>query len=172
MKKAHKEDAVSPVIGVMLMLVVTIIIAAVVAAFAGGLATDAERAPSAVLKAEVDSKWTNYMGTGSAFLTSLSGENVNLDKIVVTLYDEKGNSYSYIHPSEAGGVGKYLESGETLNLAYGLTNSKGYIFLCDSTYGYGYDTGVLPYITSGQYVRVIVTYDDTHVLYDNEVIVV
>ena len=37
-----KEDAVSPVIGVMLMLVVTIVIAAVVAAFAGGLATETE----------------------------------------------------------------------------------------------------------------------------------
>ena len=33
-----KEDAVSPVVGVMLMLVVTIIIAAVVSGFAGGLA--------------------------------------------------------------------------------------------------------------------------------------
>ena len=32
-----KEDAVSPVIGVMLMLVVTIVIAAVVAAFASGM---------------------------------------------------------------------------------------------------------------------------------------
>lgn len=35
--KLKKENAVSPVVGVMLMLVVTIIIAAVVAAFAGGL---------------------------------------------------------------------------------------------------------------------------------------
>jgi len=32
----RKDDAVSPVVGVMLMLVVTIIIAAVVSAFAGG----------------------------------------------------------------------------------------------------------------------------------------
>ena len=36
-KTEQKDDAVSPVVGVMLMLVVTIIIAAVVAAFAGGL---------------------------------------------------------------------------------------------------------------------------------------
>jgi FlaG/FlaF family flagellin (archaellin) len=36
-----KEDAVSPVVGVMLMLVVTIIIAAVVSGFAGGLAGEA-----------------------------------------------------------------------------------------------------------------------------------
>ena len=35
--KQYKENAVSPVVGVMLMLVVTIIIAAVVSGFAGGL---------------------------------------------------------------------------------------------------------------------------------------
>ena len=47
-----KEDAVSPVIGVMLMLVVTIVIAAVVAAFAGGIATDTEPTPNVVLTAD------------------------------------------------------------------------------------------------------------------------
>lgn len=39
-------EAVSPVVGVMLMLVVTIIIAAVVSAFAGGLTTTKQAAPS------------------------------------------------------------------------------------------------------------------------------
>ncbi len=43
----ERDDAVSPVIGVMLMLVVTIIIAAVVSGFAGGLMTSREPAPSA-----------------------------------------------------------------------------------------------------------------------------
>ncbi|WP_342772134.1 type IV pilin N-terminal domain-containing protein [Methanoculleus sp. UBA374] len=43
----RRDDAVSPVIGVMLMLVVTIIIAAVVSGFAGGLVTSQEPAPSA-----------------------------------------------------------------------------------------------------------------------------
>ncbi|MGC9436230.1 MAG: type IV pilin N-terminal domain-containing protein, partial [Methanomicrobiales archaeon] len=41
------DDAVSPVIGVMLMLVVTIIIAAVVSAFAGGMADTGKKAPTA-----------------------------------------------------------------------------------------------------------------------------
>ena len=47
----HKisEDAVSPVIGVMLLLVVTIVIAAVVAVFASGVGTDTEAAPTTVL---------------------------------------------------------------------------------------------------------------------------
>lgn len=43
MKKT--EDAVSPVVGIMLMLVVTIIIAAVVSTMAGGLMTSTEPAP-------------------------------------------------------------------------------------------------------------------------------
>ncbi len=49
--RIEKESAVSPVVGVMLMLVVTIIIAAVVSAFAGGLSSDQSKTPQATLKA-------------------------------------------------------------------------------------------------------------------------
>lgn len=48
----QQESAVSPVVGVMLMLVVTIIIAAVVSAFAGGLNSDQSKTPQASLSAE------------------------------------------------------------------------------------------------------------------------
>ena len=44
------EDAVSPVIGVILMLVVTIVIAAVIAAFATGTFDDSNPAPTAMLE--------------------------------------------------------------------------------------------------------------------------
>jgi len=44
------EEAVSPVIGIMLMLVVTIIIAAVVSAFAGGLGTTTEPRPTVTME--------------------------------------------------------------------------------------------------------------------------
>lgn len=47
--RIEKESAVSPVVGVMLMLVVTIIIAAVVSGFAGGLASGTSKAPQATL---------------------------------------------------------------------------------------------------------------------------
>lgn len=46
MNQKKSEDAVSPVIGVMLLLVVTIVIAAVVAVFASGVGTDVEPAPA------------------------------------------------------------------------------------------------------------------------------
>lgn len=45
MTKTKREDAVSPVVGVMLMLVVTIIIAAMAASFAGGLSANEKIAP-------------------------------------------------------------------------------------------------------------------------------
>ena len=55
------EDGVSPVVGVMLMLVVTIVIAAMVSAFAGGLGSSQEKVPQAsvtpkevILKGVVD----------------------------------------------------------------------------------------------------------------------
>ena len=46
-----RDDAVSPVVGVMLMLVVTIIIAAVVSGFAGGLAGGVQSTPQASIVA-------------------------------------------------------------------------------------------------------------------------
>jgi len=48
----QNDEAVSPVIGVMLMLVVTIIIAAVVSAFAGGLTGDQQKTPQVSLAAK------------------------------------------------------------------------------------------------------------------------
>lgn len=54
-KKTQKngEDGISPVVGVMLMLVVTIIIAAVVSAFAGGSVTSSHKSPNANLEIHI-----------------------------------------------------------------------------------------------------------------------
>ncbi|MBQ3718405.1 MAG: type IV pilin N-terminal domain-containing protein [Methanomicrobium sp.] len=49
----ERESAVSPVVGVMLMLVVTIIIAATVSAFAGGLVGTSEKAPQAAFDVKI-----------------------------------------------------------------------------------------------------------------------
>jgi len=55
MKFVKDKKAVSPVVGVMLMLVVTIILAAVVSSFSGGLATDESKAPQLAVSAEAKS---------------------------------------------------------------------------------------------------------------------
>jgi len=48
-QRRREDDAVSPVVGVMLMLVVTIIIAAMVSAFSGGVVKDETLAPQVTL---------------------------------------------------------------------------------------------------------------------------
>lgn len=48
--KNRSDSAVSPVVGVMLMLVVTIIIAAIVSAFAGGMANTDQKVPQATIQ--------------------------------------------------------------------------------------------------------------------------
>ena len=81
--KERNEDAVSPVIGVMLMLVVTIVIAAVVAAFAGGIATDTEPTPSVVLTADAYPT--------KVILQSLSGDRLETAGLDVVVYSGDGD---------------------------------------------------------------------------------
>ena len=50
-KKRENDRAVSPVVGVMLMLVVVIIIAAIVSGFPGGLINSNSKAPQATIQA-------------------------------------------------------------------------------------------------------------------------
>ncbi|WP_373838709.1 type IV pilin N-terminal domain-containing protein [Methanospirillum sp.] len=62
----RKDEAVSPVVGILLMLVVTIIIAAVVSGFAGSLTSDQTKAPQVSLEVKgiiqniSDTDTTNY----------------------------------------------------------------------------------------------------------------
>jgi archaeal type IV pilus assembly protein PilA len=65
-----KERAVSPVVGVMLMLVVTIIIAAVVSAFAGGLSTGTKKAPVASFECHISN--SGSWGTSAFDLAVIS----------------------------------------------------------------------------------------------------
>ena len=76
MKRRTEQDgdkAVSPVVGVMLMLVVTIIIAAVVSGFAGGLISgNNQKTPSLTMDVKIANTGT-WTGSGfSAMVTSVS----------------------------------------------------------------------------------------------------
>ena len=106
-----KEDAVSPVIGVMLMLVVTIVIAAVVAAFAGGLATETEATPITVLDVDVH--------TNKVVLRSLSGDNLQKDETAVKVQSLDGQT-SYANINQIGDSG-YLKPGEMVTLTNGVS---------------------------------------------------
>lgn len=76
MRKAErKEDAASPVIGVMLMLVVTIIIAAVITGFATDLSKDTDKTPMVLF----DVQYNNDIG--KIELKHKGGDAVRIDDL-------------------------------------------------------------------------------------------
>ena len=166
MKRNEKqENAVSPVVGVMLMLVVTIVIAAVVAVFASGVVTTTEAAPVTMLDASIDTAWTGYSsGTGTVVLTSLSGDTIDLSKVKVTITDVSNTSkkFTYEKPIHSFTAGQFLKSGNSVALGYGIDSTQFGIPLSSST---------CP-VESGKVYNVTVVYDDQHILYDKEVVAV
>lgn len=74
----HYHEAVSPVVGVMLMLVVTIIIAAVVSAFAGGMSTGKDKAPQVQLRA-------SYSQTDGMIIEHMGGDAIGTQNTIVTI---------------------------------------------------------------------------------------
>jgi len=86
----NSEEAVSPVIGVMLMLVVTIIVAAAVSAFAGGFASDQKKTPVAQIDVQLKT-------TGSypkLVFTHLGGDALKTSDLKIITYFQGYQSYS------------------------------------------------------------------------------
>ena len=112
MKKSNKEDAVSPVIGVMLMLVVTIVIAAVVAAFASGLGGDVESAPAAIMD-------VNLNKDKALTLQHLSGESL-IEKSISAKVQNAGGKILLEGQFTADG---FFSPGETTSITLTPVNS-------------------------------------------------
>lgn len=74
------SDAVSPVVGVMLMLVVTLIIAGVVSAFSGGLISSQDKVPQATIVG-------TYSIQNGMRITHTGGDPLPMHKIVFTIHD-------------------------------------------------------------------------------------
>lgn len=87
-RENRKDDAVSPVIGVMLMLVVTVVIAAVVVGFSTGLAGSSSTTPTALYEVSDVETWRG-MGVGEelAYLNirQKGGDSIPLDELQITL---------------------------------------------------------------------------------------
>lgn len=75
-----KNQAVSPVVGVMLMLVVTIIIAAIVSAFGGGLTSGQSKAPQANIK-------STFSITDGMTITNAGGDSLATKDLVFAIRD-------------------------------------------------------------------------------------
>ncbi|MFA5331582.1 MAG: type IV pilin N-terminal domain-containing protein [Methanoregula sp.] len=80
--KSYKTEAVSPVVGVMMMLVVTIIIAAVVSAFAGSSVSGQEKAPQATIQGKFS------IQTGME-ITHMGGDALATNDLVFTVRNSK-----------------------------------------------------------------------------------
>ena len=103
-RQERTEDAVSPVIGVMLMLVVTIVIAAVVTAFATGMAGDStSTTPMALLEAD------NTIVSGGVLntfdLIHKGGDELTLENIQVVIEPVGGKQFGI----------EYVRNGKTEN---------------------------------------------------------
>ncbi|MDD3069443.1 MAG: type IV pilin N-terminal domain-containing protein [Bacilli bacterium] len=93
MMPMKKESAVSPVIGVMLMLVVTILISAVVAGFASNLASETDASPIAqiqyvgVIEGNIPSD-TGYLGEVGLVFEHKGGKQISLFDLQLDLKED------------------------------------------------------------------------------------
>lgn len=114
------EHAVSPVVGVMLMLVVTIIVAALVSSFAGGLGDSAEPAPTTAF--DISMRAGPAVGGGTpecVVLTMVAGETLSSkDLQIITTYTVP-ETYNGVDVVEAN-VGRTIK--HTLDGAIGQTD--------------------------------------------------
>lgn len=101
--KEQKDEAVSPVVGVMLMLVVTIIIAAVVSGFAGGLAGGTKTAPQAAIDVSIPYNSPDGMGgrTTPIEFKLLSGDPIPTKDLSIITYFTNSSGYTYKHEQTA-----------------------------------------------------------------------
>lgn len=84
-----KDDAVSPVIGVILMVAITVILAAVIAAFVFGLGSP-ESAPQASIKASADNIEGDGSGTYDVIkLEHQGGDVLKLSDTQINVDDDK-----------------------------------------------------------------------------------
>ncbi|WP_292368071.1 type IV pilin N-terminal domain-containing protein [Methanoregula sp. UBA64] len=86
-----RESAVSPVVGVMLMLIVVIIIAAVVSGFAGGLMKGTQSAPQLVMDVKIANNGYYPTSYFKAEVTSVSAPIKTSDLKIVTSWSNTGN---------------------------------------------------------------------------------
>jgi len=93
MKLRQNEEAVSPVIGVILMVAITVILAAVIAAFVFGMAGNISKPGYVVIQG------VRLAGTGGVSLTNMGGEMEGLSSMAIWI----NGVNSYVMPGQVGG---------------------------------------------------------------------
>ena len=90
------EEAVSPVVGVMLMLVITIIIAAVVSGFAGQLTGNAKSAPSVTMDISIKNSGLEATSAFVADVLSVSEPIPTKDLKMTTVWTKGGKTHTTV----------------------------------------------------------------------------
>ena len=97
MKYVKREDAVSPVIGVILMVAITVILAAVIAAFVFGMAGGVQKTKTVAATAKQDGNAYIVTWQGGQDNSYVVGYNVTVDSAGgPVLYPGSGNLYQPI----------------------------------------------------------------------------
>ena len=102
MKFRENEDAVSPVIGVILMVAITVILAAVIAAFVFGMTGSMESTKVVSMQAKLDDENITLTISGGPDLSSLQAINITMDGDPLDL-DGKNSSVSIGLTGHTGG---------------------------------------------------------------------
>jgi len=79
-RRIRNDHAVSPVVGVMLMLVITVIIAAVVSAFAGGMAESQDKVPQVTIQ-------STFSISKGMVIRHAGGDPLAMHDIAFTIWD-------------------------------------------------------------------------------------
>jgi FlaG/FlaF family flagellin (archaellin) len=139
----HGEEAVSPVVGVMLMLVVTIIIAAVVSGFAGSMMNGQTKAPTIEIETHIHNTGM-FTGSGIYMTVKSASDPISTKDVkLVTSWSTTCKNTAASDPGNPTGscvnVGDAI-SGGTTSVA-GSNNTQFYTYTAHST-PYGVGTGV------------------------------
>ena len=155
----ERESAVSPVVGVMLMLVGTIIIAATVSAFAGGLVGTTSKAPQAAFDVKiVNEGWSTTMA-----FTHLGGDPIDTAQTkIITSWTNRTTNVPYYRETTALPASKTEQEyapGKYVNLSLETVN-------VNYDYGYGATKYQEPYFV----IPGVMPEDDVSLWYGNFII--
>lgn len=122
------DEGVSPVVGVMLMLSVTVIIAAIVSAAAGGLSGSEKKAPSAILEVHFyDNRSYGSFSTHAMTIEHISGNALQTKDLSITTYfrNESGQMIKGFL------LGEKAVSGDSAWSDFGTGTYSGALFIND-----------------------------------------
>ncbi len=113
----NDDDAVSPVIGVILMVAITVILAAVIASFVLGLGDQNNPAPTADFDFDYNSGSSNYVVVTHGNGDALDPTNVYVRGQGLSSASVEGTSYSSSnHLNDYGSYGSEFSAGQSFNV--------------------------------------------------------